>query len=276
MPPDFIYALPHGGMFLVILAIVGGIAFALHVLVARWPLKGISQRLPELSPAIITLCGTLFGLSVTFLANSVWTAEDRARQMVNTEARDIRVIRVYMDQLHRPHAGRLHPPHHGLCQCGGRRMERMTDASARAPAERELRNIYAAAINGLSEGEQNRMIQQRLLVALDSLSAARQQRLSMAQDVVSAGQWLLVSGLGVAAAGHGGAGPCALSAAARRCHGGDDGGDHAGAVRHRGARPPLPRLFRAFSAAYPARGGRCAVRPIPWSSCTSAGRYRRG
>ena len=52
-------------------------------------------------------------------------------------------------------------------------------------------------LNGFSEGEQNRMIQQRLLASLDSLSIARQQRLSMAQDVVSAGQWLLVSGLGL-------------------------------------------------------------------------------
>ena len=42
MPPDFIYALPHAGMFLVILAVVGSIAFALHISVARWPLRGIS------------------------------------------------------------------------------------------------------------------------------------------------------------------------------------------------------------------------------------------
>ena len=73
----------------------------------------------------------------------------------------------------------------------------MTDPDARAAAERALRNLYAAVLNGFSEGEQNRMIQQRLLASLDSLSIARQHRLSMAQDVVSAGQWLLVSGLGL-------------------------------------------------------------------------------
>ena len=40
---------------------------------------------------------------------------------------------------------------------------------------------------------------------------ARQQRLSMAQDVVSLGQWVLVIGAGPAAAGDGGRRPCALS-----------------------------------------------------------------
>lgn len=197
MPPDFIYALPHGGMFLVILAVVGSVALALHLLVARWPLKGISQRLPELSPAIITLCGTLFGLSVTFLANSVWTTEDRARQMVNTEARDIRVIKVYMDQLTGPTQDGFTHLITAYANAVAGEWSAMTDATARAPAEQELRSLYAAVISGFAEGEQNRMIQQRLLAALDSLSIARQQRLSMAQDVVSAGQWLLVSGLGL-------------------------------------------------------------------------------
>ena len=197
MPPDFIFALAPGGMFLVILGIVGSIALALHVLIARWPLRQVSQRLPELSPAIITLCGTLFGLSVTFLANSVWTTEDRARQMVNTEARDIRVIRIYMDQLTGPTQDAFTHLITSYANAVDEEWDAMTDPDARAAAERALRNLYAAVLNGCSEGEQNRMIQQRLLASLDSLSIARQQRLSMAQDVVSAGQWLLVSGLGL-------------------------------------------------------------------------------
>jgi len=197
MPPDFIYTLPHGGMLLIILAVVGSVALALHVSVARWPLKNVSQRLPELSPAIITLCGTLFGLSVTFLANSVWTTEDRARQMVNTEARDIRVIKVYMDSFTGPTQDGFTHLIASYANAVAAEWNNMTDPNARAPAERELRNLYAAVINGFSEGEQNRMLQQRLLSALDSLSIARQQRLSMALDVVSTGQWLLVSGLGL-------------------------------------------------------------------------------
>jgi len=195
MPPDFIYGLPHAGMFLVILAAVGGIALVLHLMVERWPLKDVRQRLSELSPVTMTLSGTLFALSVTFLANSVWTTEDRARQMVNTEARDIRVMKHYMDALTGPTQDGLNR----LIEAYGNAVEAewgaMTDPAARAPAEAELRNLYAAVIKGLAEGDQNRTLQQRLLPALDAISAARQQRLSIAQNYVSGSQWLLVTGL---------------------------------------------------------------------------------
>ena len=89
-------------MFLVVLGTVGAIALALHLLIGRWPLKQLTQRLPELSPVTITLSGTLFGLSVTFLANSVWTTEDRARETVYAEARSIRVMEIYMDSMTGP------------------------------------------------------------------------------------------------------------------------------------------------------------------------------
>ncbi len=69
--------------------------------------------------------------------------------------------------------------------------------AASGEAEVALRGIYAALIKGFSEGEQNRLMQQRLLADADDLSEARQQRLSMAQNVVSLGQWVLVIGLGL-------------------------------------------------------------------------------
>lgn len=197
MPPDFLYQLSNGGMFLVILAVVGGVALILHLLVEQWPVKDVRQRLSELSPVTMTLSGTLFALAVTFLANSVWSTEDRARQMVNTEARDLRVMWLYLDSLTGPSQDGFTHLITAYANAVATEWEDMTDPAARAPAESELRNLYAAVIKGFSEGEQNRMLQQRLLVALDGLSAARQQRLSMAQDVVSGGQWLLLSGLGL-------------------------------------------------------------------------------
>lgn len=197
MPPDFLYRLPHVAMFLVILATVGGVALALHLVAERWPGKEARLRLSELSPVIMTLSGTLFALSVTFLANSVWTTEDHARQMVNTEARDLRVMRLYMDQLTGPTEDGLDRLITAYANAVAGEWENMTDPQQRVPAETELRNLYAAVVAGLSEGERNRLLQQRLLVALDGLSAARQQRLSTAQEVVSAGQWLLVAGLGI-------------------------------------------------------------------------------
>ena len=87
---------------------------------------------------------------------------------------------------------------------------------ASGQAEAALRNIYAAVIKGFSEGEQNRLMQQRLLAALDDLSEARQQRLSMAQNVVSLGQWVLVIGLGLLLLISGRRAACALTAAHAR------------------------------------------------------------
>ena len=65
------------------------------------------------------------------------------------------------------------------------------------PAEVALRTIYGAVIRGLAEGDQNRLLQQRLLTSLDDLSAARQERLSIAENYVSVSQWTLVVGLGI-------------------------------------------------------------------------------
>jgi hypothetical protein len=73
----------------------------------------------------------------------------------------------------------------------------MADGGPGVVAETSLRNIYASVIRDVSHSDQDRILQQRLLVELDALSSARQQRLSIAQDVVSLPQWVLVMGLGL-------------------------------------------------------------------------------
>ena len=73
----------------------------------------------------------------------------------------------------------------------------MADGGPGIVAETSLRNIYASVIRDVSNSDQDRVLQQRLLVELDALSTARQQRLSIAQDVVSLPQWVLVMGLGL-------------------------------------------------------------------------------
>jgi len=72
----------------------------------------------------------------------------------------------------------------------------MAMTGAAPEAEKALQEIYAAVIGDLAQGDRDKVLQQRILNSLDSLSAARQERLSMAQNIVSAGQWILVAGLG--------------------------------------------------------------------------------
>ncbi len=197
MPPDIVYELPPAGIFLTVLITTGLIAFILHKVLASPRLKSFNQRLTDLSPAVMTLCGTLFVLSVTFLANIVWTSEDRARETVNAEARSIRVMEDYMAAMTGPARDGLTKLIDDYARSVKAEWPQMSRTGGAAAAEQTLKDLYGAIIRGFAEGDQNRLMQQRLLVALDQLSTARQQRLSMAQDVVSGGQWFLVSVLGL-------------------------------------------------------------------------------
>ncbi len=196
MPPDFIYAWSATGMFLIILAGVGITALLLHAACFARPLASLSKRLADLSPVLMTLCGTLFVLNVTFLANSVWQIENDARETVNAEARSLKVIRIYMDAMTGPSREGFGRIIEGYAQAVAAEWPMMTSSTHRAAAESQLKDIYAGTIQGFSAGDQNRTLQQRILAALDQLSNARQQRLSMAQEVVSGGQWFTVTALG--------------------------------------------------------------------------------
>jgi hypothetical protein len=197
MPPHIVYELPPAGIFLIVLAVTGAIAALFSFAISDQHLKNFNDRLADLSPVVMTLCGTLFMLSVTFLANSVWNSEDRARETVNAEARSLRVMKDYMGSMTGPSRDGLSRM---IADYGGSvaaEWPTMHATGGSPAAEQQLRDIYSAVIRGFAEGEQNRLMQQRLMIALDQLSTARQQRLSMAQDVVSAGQWFLVTALGV-------------------------------------------------------------------------------
>ena len=160
-------------------------------------MRRLSENLADLSPVVMTLCGTLFVLSVTFLANSIWQMEDRARETINSEARSLRVIQTYMESMTGPSRDSFTRIIAGYGTAVAAEWPDMRGGTSPLDAEKDLKDIYTAVIHGFSEGDMNRLLQQRMVTALDQLSAARQQRLSMAQDVVSGGQWFLVSMLGL-------------------------------------------------------------------------------
>ena len=195
--PDFIFDLPALGIFLTVFATVSVVALLLHLLFSLPPMVERAARFGEVSPAVVTVCGALFGLSVTFLANSVWNTEDKAREAVSAEARAIRVMEVYLDATQEPPHTDLYRMLANYGQGVAEEWHSMADGGPGIVAETSLRNIYASVIRDVSRSDQDRVLQQRLLVELDALSTARQQRLSIAQDVVSLPQWVLVMGLGL-------------------------------------------------------------------------------
>jgi hypothetical protein len=195
VPPDFIYMLPPGGTFLVILAVVGAVALAVYSVFRLPRIRAAAPRLSHINTAVGSVSGAIFGLSMTFLANAVWSIEDKARETVNAEARAIRVMEVYMDSMTGPARDGIARLLADYGEAVSAEWDAMGQEGAGVAAEQALREIYAAIIKGFAEGEQNRALQQRLLTALDSLSTARQQRLSLAQNFVSGSQWTLVTGL---------------------------------------------------------------------------------
>lgn len=197
MPPDFLLSLSPAGIFAFVFLATGATSLIILGIFQLPVILRVSKPLAEISPALLTVTGAIFSLSVTFLASAVWNSEDRAREAVYAEARSIRVLETYMEAM-------TPPVRDGLARLianYGRAVEEEWPGMARnggtVAAEHALRRIYAAVIEVFSQGEESRLVQRQLLDALDSLSVAREQRLTMAQDVVSAGQWILVMGLGI-------------------------------------------------------------------------------
>jgi hypothetical protein len=197
LPPDFLYTLPAPLIFAIILGLVATAALLVDGVFERKAGKHAGAEFSKINTGVVSVSGAVFGLSMTFLANAVWNTQDQARDTVNAEARAIRVMDVYMDTLTTPARDGLSALLADYGRAVAREWEAMGTEGEDMAAEHALRNLYAAVIRGLAEGDQNRTLQQRLLPALDAISTARQQRLSLAQNYVSGSQWLLVTGLAV-------------------------------------------------------------------------------
>lgn len=197
MLPDVIFEWSLGSSFLFMLAVTGAVALALHLIFFLPPVQRMSIRIGDLSPILQNLAGTFFALSVAFLASAVWATEDRAREIVNDEALSIRRVSTYAQALSAPSRDTVQNLIRDYAKAVEREWPSMSDSESDKPANRDIAALYAAVISGLSENEQNRMLQQRLLTAVDAMGQAREHRLTAAKDSVSNGQWIMVSLLAV-------------------------------------------------------------------------------
>ena len=184
-------------MFLFMFAVTGAAALVIHLLFLLAPLKQASNRITEMSPILQTLCGTLFVLAIAFLANAVWATEDRAHGIVNDEALSIHTVMTYVQSMNGPPRDDLHRLTQDYARAVETEWPQMSEEAGARPSSQQIDDLYAAIIARLSEGEQNRMLQQRLLDAVDDLALARQHRLTIAKENVSGGQWFMVSQLGL-------------------------------------------------------------------------------
>lgn len=184
---------PAGDFFL-ILAAVSAVAVLLHLAFYLPRLRGEDGK-SKPSDTIQTVIGGMFALSMAFLANAVSATDDRAREAVNAEARNIRLMEIYSAPLDRALGLRLDGLLSDYAEAAAREWNDMVDGRASETAEQELKQAYEFVLGGLPTEGFKPLVQQRLLVTLDSLSAARQLRLSIAQESVRGWQWFLVVGL---------------------------------------------------------------------------------
>ena len=197
LPPDLVYDLSPPLLFLLVLFCVAAVALLIQWVIRIPVVAKAAPQLALITPAVSTIAGAIFGLSMSFLANSVWNTEDSAHNAVNSEARAIRLMELYMDSLTAPAYDGMSKLIANYGQAVAQEWDVMSEDDYGTPAEVALRSIYGAVIKGLAEGDQNRLLQQRLLTSLDDLSAARQERLSIAENYVSVSQWTIVVGLGI-------------------------------------------------------------------------------
>lgn len=183
--------------FLAVVLAVGAVAALLHHVLLLPRLRESGSSTSELGQSVMGIVGGMFAFSVTFLVSTTWATDDRAREAVDSEARSIRIMETYAAPLPPEARQKLDVL---IEDYVGAVLHEWNDMAARRlseEAETELQHLYAGVLDGLGVSGLDPLLRQRLLVALDDLSHARQLRLSIAQEAVDMGQWFLVVGLGL-------------------------------------------------------------------------------
>lgn len=182
----WLYHLPPIGLFLVLNLFIGGAAAGL------WWLPRASITFPlvragrELSPVLQAICGTLFVLATTFLASSVWAVEDNAYGAVAMEAREVRLLRTLAQLLPEPRRSQVVNLVTDYAEQSAAEWPQMADTGGSGEAEQVLAALYSTSVS-LAPNEQ--MLSQEIMTALKAVGEARERRLDIARNNLSADQW---------------------------------------------------------------------------------------
>jgi hypothetical protein len=182
----WLYHLPPIGLFLVLNLFMGAAALLL------WWLPKMPQVFPlvragrEMSPVLQTICGTLFVLSTTFLASSVWAVEDHAYEAVAVEAREVRLLRTLSHLLPEPRRSEVVNLVTDYAEQSAAEWPQMDDRGGSREAERVLAALYNTAVS-LAPNEQ--MLSAEFMTALKAVGEARERRLDIARNNLSPDQW---------------------------------------------------------------------------------------
>lgn len=191
MPPNFVFEWPEGGMFVFLLGLCALVAIIIHQALKLTFLHRMLPDLHEVSPVLQTLCGTMFVLSVTFLASNVWQTESRARELTGIEARELRsvvTIAVGLPQAQREAVA-------GAAADYAKAVAAEWPSMARDGGTAEAEGLLVRLFNLSMDESLAPAVREHLYTALQSLSQARQGRLNIASETVGSSRWSVVLSL---------------------------------------------------------------------------------
>lgn len=185
----WLYFLSFPPLFLALTAMTGLVSALLWWL-PRLPGAAKPMRWGTgMSPAVQSICGTLFVLATTFLSSSVWTTEDKAYEAVAIEARQVRQLRTLAHLFPEPRRSELVNLVSEYAEQSAAEWPNMTDKGGSRAAEQVLTALYGATV-GLAEAET--LLSREIMQALNAVGEARERRLDIARNTVNEDQWTVM------------------------------------------------------------------------------------
>ncbi len=145
MPPNFVFEWQESSMFLFLLGLCALVAIIIHQVLKLAFIHRVLPDLKDVSPVLQTLCGTIFVLSVTFLASNVWQTESRARELAGTEARGLRLVMTIASGLPQEQRDAVSAAAADYARAVAKEWPAMATNGGSAEAERLLTQLYGRA-----------------------------------------------------------------------------------------------------------------------------------
>jgi len=190
----WIEAQPTAIIALVVFSLVYVLAAMLFCMAAILSRRAVAKALKSVAPVTLTPLGVILGLLIAFLAARVWTNLDRAGEYVGQEAGALRETVLLADALPpevRTRVRQAIQRHLHLIESE----EWPAMASGRASLQSIAVGLAEAMTEVLSfapEQTNQRLAQERALVAIEHALEARRNRVLLSQAEIAPIQWIVI------------------------------------------------------------------------------------
>ena len=184
-----LYDLPLFPLLLVCLGLALGVAGLFHALLWSPAGRNLAAGARGMAPVMQGIIATFAAFSVTFLSSGIWQVENHARETVDMEARNLRLVVTFAAQMPASERERLVVSAMGYASAvADVEWAEMVSNGSSSEVDAQLYTLYSIAA-GLPAAD---AIRAPLLSSLDNLALARDSRLIQAKEAVMPTQWVVV------------------------------------------------------------------------------------